>query len=55
MNLGPEFDAPLWAVTLPGYGFLLWGAALGTATYAYYLRRRGGCKVCGRGMPAAPR
>jgi hypothetical protein len=26
----------------------LWGAALATATLAYYLRRRGRCEVCGR-------
>ena len=26
----------------------LWGVALGAATYAYYLRRRGRCPWCGR-------
>jgi hypothetical protein len=29
--------------------FPLWGAALAVATLGYYLRRRGPCKVCGRG------
>lgn len=27
----------------------LWGVALGAATYAYHLRRRGTCRWCGRG------
>ncbi|MGN9779264.1 hypothetical protein ACTMS0_26405 [Micromonospora sp. H33] len=27
----------------------LWGVALGAATYAYWLRRRGACRRCGRG------
>ncbi|MEU9889359.1 hypothetical protein [Sphaerisporangium sp. NPDC051011] len=26
----------------------LWGVALAVATYAYYLRRRGACRTCGR-------
>ncbi len=29
--------------------FPLWGAALAIATLGYYFRRRGPCKVCGRG------
>ncbi len=29
--------------------FPLWGAALVVATLAYYFRRRGPCRVCGRG------
>jgi hypothetical protein len=29
--------------------FPLWGLALAVATLAYYYRRRGPCKVCGRG------
>ena len=29
--------------------FPVWGVALATATLAYYFRRRGPCKVCGRG------
>jgi hypothetical protein len=35
-TVGPEM---LWP---------LWGFALGAATYAYHLRRRGACRVCGR-------
>ncbi len=33
---GPTFLWPAWSV------------ALGAATYAYWLRRRGTCRVCGR-------
>jgi hypothetical protein len=29
--------------------FPVWGAALAVATLGYYYRRRGPCKVCGRG------
>jgi hypothetical protein len=29
--------------------FPVWGAALAVATLAYYYRRRGPCRVCGRG------
>jgi hypothetical protein len=29
--------------------FPLWGAALAVAALAYYSRRRGPCKMCGRG------
>jgi hypothetical protein len=38
-----------WGATAPGLLWPLWGVALGAATYAYYLRRRGACAVCGRG------
>jgi hypothetical protein len=31
--------------------FPLWGAGLAVAALAYYYRRRGPCKVCGRGTP----
>ena len=31
--------------------FPLWGAALALAALGYYYRRRGPCKVCGRGTP----
>lgn len=37
-----------WGTVAPGYLWPLWGAALGAATYAYYLRRRGQCPYCGR-------
>ncbi len=29
--------------------FPVWGAALAVATLGYYFRRRGPCKICGRG------
>ncbi len=35
--------------------FPLWGVALAVATLGYYFRRRGPCKVCGRGAPDAAR
>jgi proline iminopeptidase len=38
-----------WGSGAPGLFWLPWGVALGAATYAYYLRRRGTCAVCGRG------
>lgn len=38
-----------WALYLPGMLWLAWGAGLGGATIAYYLRRRGVCRHCGRG------
>jgi hypothetical protein len=37
-----------WGTVAPGYLWPLWGVALGAATYAYYLRRRGRCPYCGR-------
>lgn len=37
-----------WGTVAPGYLWPLWGVALGAATYAYYLRRRGQCPYCGR-------
>jgi hypothetical protein len=38
-----------WALYLPSMLWLVWGAGLGGATIAYYLRRRGVCRHCGRG------
>jgi hypothetical protein len=38
-----------WAALLPELLWPLWGAALGAAGIAYYLRRRGRCARCGRG------
>jgi hypothetical protein len=32
--------------------FPVWGAALAVATLGYYYRRRGPCRVCGRGAPS---
>ncbi len=37
-----------WAAIGPALLWPLWGVALAAATYAYYLRRRGGCDTCGR-------
>lgn len=37
-----------WAALAPELPWPLWGAALGAATLAYYYRRRGTCKHCGR-------
>ena len=31
--------------------FPVWGAALAVATLGYYYRRRGPCRMCGRGAP----
>lgn len=39
----------LWIVVGPILFFPVWGAALAIATLAYYYRRRGLCKRCGRG------
>jgi ribosomal protein S14 len=38
-----------WGLAGPGILWVAWGAALGAATYAYYLRRRTTCRRCGRG------
>jgi hypothetical protein len=35
----------------PTFLFPLWGAALALAALGYYYRRRGPCKMCGRGAP----
>jgi hypothetical protein len=37
-----------WATTAPGALFGVWGVAIGAATYAYVLRRRGGGAQCPR-------
>ena len=42
-------SAENWAALAPELLWPLWGAALGAATLAYYYRRRGKCKHCGRG------
>ena len=46
MNFRLNLRADLWAVTVPGMLWVVWGAALGVATYAYYLRRRPPCGRC---------
>ncbi|MEO3770156.1 hypothetical protein [Micromonospora sp. B9E7] len=48
----PEFWRLTGGFSLTGAPMLLWplwGVALGAATYAYHLRRRGTCRRCGRG------
>ncbi len=53
-------DWGMWATWLPPLTWPLWGVALAAAALAYYLRRRGVCRVCGGGArreaePAAER
>lgn len=43
-----------WGLRLPSVAWVLWGVALGAATIAYHLRRRGACRHCGRGTDAVP-
>ncbi|MFI9719867.1 NYN domain-containing protein [Streptomyces sp. NPDC052396] len=38
-----------WGTNVPAMFWIVWGAALGAATLAYYLRRRGTCGYCGGG------
>ncbi|MFF2650669.1 hypothetical protein [Streptomyces sp. NPDC058045] len=38
-----------WGATVPETIWPVWGIALAAATLAYYFRRRGACKNCGRG------
>ncbi len=38
-----------WGAVGPTLLWPVWSLALGAATYAYWLRRRGACRVCGRG------
>ena len=46
MNFRIPFSAASWAVNVPGLLWIIWGAALGAAAYAYYLRRRPTCHRC---------
>ena len=41
LHAAERFDAAGWGAGVPGLLFLPWGVALGLATLAYYLRRRG--------------
>ncbi|MFC9690261.1 NYN domain-containing protein [Kribbella sp. NPDC056951] len=50
MNAQLPLDGDNWALNAPGILWILWGASLGAATYAYYLRRRTTCVRCGRGV-----
>jgi hypothetical protein len=45
LDLGPD----TWGLGGPMLTWLPWGVALGAATYAYHLRRRGPCGRCGQG------
>lgn len=45
LELGPD----TWGPAGPILFWLPWGIALGLATLAYHLRRRGRCRHCGRG------
>ncbi|MER7590512.1 hypothetical protein ABTW72_23545 [Micromonospora sp. NPDC127501] len=48
----PKFWELTGGLSTTGAPMLLWpvwGVALGVATYAYHLRRRGACRRCGRG------
>ncbi|MCT9931490.1 hypothetical protein N5079_14815 [Planotetraspora sp. A-T 1434] len=38
-----------WGFFVPEFFWPVWGGALGMATLAYHLRRRGRCAYCGRG------
>ena len=44
-----EINGAIIFIVGPTLLFPIWGAALAVATLAYYYRRRGLCKVCGRG------
>ena len=50
MNAQLPLDGDNWAINAPGILWVVWGAALCTATYAHYLRRRTTCARCGRGV-----
>ncbi len=42
----------IWIVVGPAALFPVWGVALAVATLGYYYRRRGPCRMCGRGAPS---
>ena len=46
-------DAGNWAAMGPAVLWPLWGSALAVAALAYYYRRRGACRRCGRGSGGA--
>ncbi|WGW13612.1 hypothetical protein LWF01_07605 [Saxibacter everestensis] len=47
-GIGMQKDiAENWAAFVPTLLWPLWGVALAAATFAYWVRRRGGCAVCG--------
>jgi hypothetical protein len=48
---GYDIEWEVWGMYAPQMFFPLWGTALGAATLAYHLRRRGRCGACGLGSP----
>jgi hypothetical protein len=53
MNFRISTHRDSWALNVPGMLWIVWGAALGAATYLYYLRRRPACRRCGQGRTRA--
>lgn len=53
MNFRMDITRDSWGLNAPSILCLVWGVALGAATIAYHLRRRGTCRRCGRGASAA--
>jgi len=51
---GTESIAAILFELGPTLLFPVWGVALAVATLGYYYRRRGPCKVCGRGASSQP-
>jgi hypothetical protein len=47
MNVRMGVEPAAWATNAPGMLWVVWGAGLGAAAYAYHLRRRGACR-CSR-------
>jgi hypothetical protein len=45
-----DLTADNWGAFVPEFLWPVWGVALGVATLAYHLRRRGRCVRCGRGV-----
>jgi hypothetical protein len=48
ISTGIPFDAVNWATGAPTLLWIVWGPLLAAAALAYYLKRRGGCTLCGR-------
>jgi hypothetical protein len=48
--LNSQMPEHSWTTNGPVLLWPLWGLALAAATLAYYLRRRGRCRSCGRGI-----
>lgn len=52
MALRMSLQEDMWGTSAPSILWVVWGAALGVAVVAYYLRRRPPCRRCGRGSLA---